>query len=132
VTNICLDKTSTLTQNKIKVVARTVSTNQLFNNNLRVSQTVIDLKALSLQEISTASATVTVLTSAFIRRSLISAIKEMLKQSIVANSTAFESQGEDGWQTFIKSQTETAFLTFAQDHLGSKPLSIKHSNIKTV
>jgi Ca2+-transporting ATPase len=132
VTNICSDKTGTLTQNKMKVVAGTVGTSQLFNDNLGISQTAIDLEASSPEEISAASAAVAVPAGAFIGGRLMDDVKEMLKQSIVANSTAFEGTGEDGRQTFIGSQTETALLTFAQDHLGTEPLSIERSNIKTV
>jgi Ca2+-transporting ATPase len=132
VTNICSDKTGTLTQNKMKVVAGTIGTSQLFNDKLGISQTAIDLEASTLQDISAASAAVAVPVGAFIRQGLIDDLKEMLKQSIIANSTAFEGQGEDGRQDFVGSQTETALLTFARDYLGSQPLSIERSNIKTV
>jgi Ca2+-transporting ATPase len=130
VTNICSDKTGTLTQNKMKVVAGTVGTSQLFN--IGVAQTALDLEASSPEEISNASAAAAVPAGAFMGESLIDDVKEILKQSIVANSTAFEGPGEDGRQTFIGSQTETAMLTFVQDHLGIEPLSIERSNIKTV
>jgi Ca2+-transporting ATPase len=132
VTNICSDKTGTLTQNKMKVVAGIVGTSQLFNDNLGVSQTTVDLEAASLQEIRAASTAVSVHVGGFIGGDLIDDVKEMLKQSIVANSTAFEGLDKDGQQTFIGSQTETALLTFARDHLGIGPLSIERSNIKIV
>ena len=131
VTNICSDKTGTLTQNKMKVVVGTVGTTQFFNDTHRISQIGIDLEALSPQEISAASAAVAVPAGAFNGRGFID-VKEMLKESIVANSTAFEGPGEDGQQTFIGSQTEAALLTFARDHLGAGPLSTERSNIKTV
>jgi Ca2+-transporting ATPase len=48
VTNICSDKTSTLTQNQMKVVGGTVGTTPLFSNDLGRSPTTIDLDASSL------------------------------------------------------------------------------------
>ncbi|KAI9654616.1 MAG: hypothetical protein M1829_000902 [Trizodia sp. TS-e1964] len=132
VTNICSDKTGTLTQNKMKVVAGAVGTAQLFNDKLGVSLTAVDLEAASPQEISAASATMTVPIGGFIGGDLIDDVKEMLKQSIVANSTAFDGPGEDGQQTFIGSETETALLNFARHHLGVGPLSTERSNIKIV
>jgi P-type Ca2+ transporter type 2C len=132
VTNICSDKTGTLTQNKMKVVAGIVGSSQLFNDNLGVSQTTIDLEAASPQEIRAASAAISDPVGGFIGGDLIDDVKEMLKQSIVANSTAFEGPGEGGMKTFIGSQTETALLVFARDHLGIGPLSIERSNIKIV
>ena len=86
----------------MKVVAGTIGTTQLFNGDLRVSQTAIDLKAVSLRGISAAAAAaaaaavapVLVPIGGFIRGTLIAEVKEMLKVSILANSTAFEGPSE--------------------------------------
>lgn len=52
-------------------------------------------------------------------------------ESIALNTVAFEGE-VDGQQTFIGSQTETALLTFARAYLGMGPITIEHSNAKTI
>lgn len=110
-TTICSDKTGTLTQNRMTVVAGTVGKDAKFE-----ASALEDDKALSIPK-------------AVQRFS--NSIKGLLLQSIVVNSTAFE--GEDqGVQTFIGSKTETALLMFARDHLGMDSVSRERSSAQIV
>lgn len=106
-TTICSDKTGTLTQNKMTVVAGTIGKDARFEAFPSEYE-----KALPIPK-------------AVGRYS--KAIKNLLLQSIVVNSTAFEGE-EDGVPAFIGSKTETAMLMFARDHLGMDSVSRERSS----
>ncbi|KAI0966176.1 hypothetical protein F4678DRAFT_302822 [Xylaria arbuscula] len=107
-TTICSDKTGTLTQNKMKVVAGTVGTNHQFSN----SNSEGDGAGLTEKQFAT---------------SLGQNAQDLLLKSITLNSTAFESE-VDGEATFIGSKTETALLLYARDHLGMGSVSEERAN----
>ncbi|KAJ8608607.1 hypothetical protein MRB53_039574 [Persea americana] len=111
-TCICSDKTGTLTQNVMTVVAGSIGTSSKFNNKSIESES---------QETSAADCI----------KTLSEPARELLKDSIAINSTAFEGE-EDGKQVFIGSKTETALLTLAKDLLGMDKISIERSNVQTV
>lgn len=116
-TTICSDKTGTLTQNKMQVVAGTISTSHRFGGTPAKEGETSNKNATS--DISAAEFT----------KMLGSEVKDLLKNSISLNSTAFEGEVE-GELTFIGSKTETALLIFAKEHLGMGPVSEERANAK--
>jgi hypothetical protein len=57
--------------------------------------------------------------------SLHSDLRELFKQSVAVNTTAFEGEENDK-AAFIGSETETALLDWAQKNLGSGMLNVEH------
>ncbi|KAI7891004.1 PMCA-type calcium-translocating P-type ATPase [Mucor mucedo] len=95
-TTICSDKTGTLTQNKMTVVAGTFGSSFRFINNPPASRSdLIDLKKVS----STAP-----------KDAL-----NLINQSIAVNSNAFEGENEKGEPCFVGNKTETALLQFSRE-----------------
>jgi Ca2+-transporting ATPase len=108
-TVICSDKTGTLTENAMTVVAGSLGAGYLRfgdEENSPAGQNV------SINDLSTA---------------LGPELQELIKQAIAMNTTAFERE-ENGKSVFVGTKTETALLDWALKYFGLGPLSIERSN----
>ncbi|KAJ5782638.1 ATPase P-type K/Mg/Cd/Cu/Zn/Na/Ca/Na/H-transporter [Penicillium paradoxum] len=113
-TDICSDKTGTLTQNEMTVVSGFFSGTLQFTDQASISET-------SGEEPSVAKC----------MSKLSKQSSALLKQAIVLNSTAIESEhGED--RQFLGSQTEAALLRFSRDYLNLGQLDYERANAKIV
>ncbi|KAL8342323.1 hypothetical protein RB601_005027 [Gaeumannomyces tritici] len=128
-TTVCSDKTGTLTQNKMTVVAATLGKSISFGGTDTPLETPEEKKA-SNSAVSTESPIKNVPVENF-AQGLGSTIKDVLIQSNAVNSTAFEGD-QDGEHTFIGSKTEVALLTFTRDHLGAPPVAEVRSSADVV
>ncbi|CAK1355565.1 unnamed protein product [Cercospora beticola] len=125
-TTVCSDKTGTLTQNVMTVVAGTVGTSSRFSS--RAGGAADDAKPDPNKDVHD---NVDDVPTAECIKSLSPAIKDLWKDSIAINSTAFEAE-EDGKQIFVGSKTETALLDFSRDYLGMDRIATERSNAEIV
>ncbi len=126
-TTVCSDKTGTLTQNKMSVVAGTLSTASRFGDK----ELPVNEKAANNEKLDGPSHISSDVGQAEFTATLAEETKQLLKDSIVLNSTAFEAE-ENGKVVYIGSKTETALLTFVSDNLAMDSVAEERANANVV
>lgn len=124
-TTVCSDKTGTLTQNKMTVVATTLGKSTSFGG----TDPPLDEEP-EIAENTVHNTIPNVPIGDFVK-GLSNTTKQLLIQANAVNSTAFEGD-VDGEKTFIGSKTEVALLTLCRDHLGAGPVQEERSNANVV
>ena len=130
-TVVCTDKTGTLTQNVMSVVAGSVGIHAKFVKNLQenLSRSNAD-EADSKKERKHANDFSIEQTD--LNNVLSLALQQLFNEGIAVNSTAFEDTNrETGKVEFVGSKTETALLSFAKD-LGWTPYQETRNNAQVV
>src|SRR5882757_1423128 len=108
---ICTDKTGTLTQNEMTVVAGSIGIHAKFVRKLDENPTRAGKEDTNRPNARDFAVDILNLNS-----TLTPQLVELLNTSIAINSTAFEDvDSESGATEFIGSKTETALLKFAKD-----------------
>jgi len=108
-TVVCTDKTGTLTQNVMTVVAGSLGVHGKFVRNIKDNQerSIADAEGAARDDFSFDMEEMNSIASP--------EVQNLFNDAICINSTAFEDKLEDGKTDFVGSKTETALLRFAQE-----------------
>jgi len=123
-TVICSDKTGTLTENVMTVVGGSLGAGRVDFGDLASESTVNE--AQDQEKLPVDRIPMSRLSSV-----LDGGYRELVKQSIAINTTAFEGE-EEGKTVFIGTKTETALLDWAQRSFGLGSLAIERDNHELV
>ncbi|KAK0616440.1 hypothetical protein B0T14DRAFT_523136 [Immersiella caudata] len=124
-TVICSDKTGTLTENVMTVVGGALGTGGVEFGEKATPSGGDD--AAPHETPATESHGAEHVPTLNLSTPLSSEFRELVKQSIAINTTAFEGE-EKGKATFIGTKTETALLDWARSSFGLESLSIERAN----
>ncbi|KAJ6577147.1 Ca-transporting ATPase [Mycena capillaripes] len=109
---VCTDKTGTLTQNVMTVVAGSVGIHAKFVRHLESNEARSNVDEPGVRKHPNDFA----LDQAQLNTALSPQLRELFNEAIAVNSTAFQDKSpETGELIFIGSKTETALLQFAQE-----------------
>jgi len=113
-TVVCTDKTGTLTQNVMSVVAGSIGVHGKFARDLRdhANRSVLNDKS-DPQDFTRDDFSFDMMDE--FNNVASPSLQTLLNEAICINSTAFEDKDETGTLQFVGSKTETALLQFAKD-----------------
>ncbi|KDQ49090.1 hypothetical protein JAAARDRAFT_686421 [Jaapia argillacea MUCL 33604] len=117
---VCTDKTGTLTQNIMTVVAGSVGIHAKFVDKLKDNKARTNANSESDDKTRRHTQDF-LIDQSCLNRVISPRLKQIFNEAITINSTAFEDRDQETRETvFVGSKTETALLKFAQD-LGWEP-----------
>ena len=127
-TTVCSDKTGTLTQNSMEIVAATIGVDGKFD---AVTDDSREVEKVAPQGDKSAIVKVGIKPANRFFNDLPPEVRELLHEGIVANTTAFE-QVDGPKREFIGSRVEAALLEICRAYLGMDDLSTDRHNLDII